>query len=40
MNKHYSEKILIEGSRYTVGMNDGCTFPLQVNIQLMFQALM
>ena len=26
MNEHYSEKILTEGARYTVGMNDGCTF--------------
>ena len=26
MNEHYSEKLLTEGTRYTVGMNDGCTF--------------
>ena len=26
MNEHYSEKLLTKGTRYTVGMNDGCTF--------------
>ena len=26
MSEHYSEKLLIEGTRYIVGMNDGCTF--------------
>jgi len=26
VNDNYSQKILIEGTRYTVGMNDGCTF--------------
>tara|TARA_R100001594_G_scaffold147135_1_gene199671 strand:- start:9 stop:266 length:258 start_codon:yes stop_codon:yes gene_type:complete len=26
MNNNYSEKVLTEGARYTIGMNDGCTF--------------
>jgi len=26
MNEHYNEKLLTKGTRYTVGMNDGCTF--------------
>ena len=26
MNEHYNDKLLTEGSRYTVGTNDGCTF--------------
>ena len=25
MNESYNDKLLIEGTRYTVGMNDGCT---------------
>ena len=25
MNEHYNDKLLTEGTRYTIGMNDGCT---------------